>query len=506
MFKNLTLFIVLLFVQYLFPQNTLGILQNDSNSLDAYTLISPRTTETPRYTYLIDNCGQIINKWDSEFPLFSTDYLMEDGSLYRSVVDNQSTLNIPGNTGRIEHLDWDGNLIWGLTYSTTNFSFHHDYVVLENGNILLLVAHRRTADEAIENGRDPATLSTDELYEERVIEIEPIGTDDFSIVWEWRSWDHLIQNFDASKNNFGVVADNPQLININFGVNFGEADWWHSNALSYSPEKDQIIISNRNFNEFIIIDHSTTTAQAASSSGGNSNMGGDILYRWGNPQSYEQGDENDQVLSGQHNIQFIPEGLPNGGKILLFNNGLDTTFTAIQIIDPPFNSSTNTYDYSGGAYLPNQLDFEYTDPINPDNFHASFLSGCQQLENGNILICHGPRGLLFEIDTNANTVWQYQSPVSSSGILADGDDPLDSQIRLFRALKYPLDYPAFNGRDLTPQGSIELQPEVDNCELLDLDNPSFVTINLKESIIEKNLRFSHTSNVILDKIEIFDLN
>lgn len=450
-------------------QNTLGTLSNSDEALDGYLLFSPRTSDANKNTYLLNNCGEIINQWPSTLPLFSTDYLMPDGSLYRSVVDNQSTLNIPGNTGRIEHLDWDGNLLWGLTYSDTDFSFHHDYIPLSNGNILILAAHRRTEAEALDRGRDPLLLSTTELYEERIIEIEPTGVDGFNIVWEWRSWDHLIQDFDNTKMNFGVVEDHPELMDINFGTNVGEADWWHSNSLSYSETLDQIIISNRNHDEFIIIDHSTTTAEAATHSGGNSGMGGDILYRWGNPQSYDKGTASDQVLYGQHNVQFIPEGLPNAGKIMIFNNGNDLDHSSILIIDAPYNTSTQTYDYFDAAYGPSTPDWEYEDPTDPTNFHATFISGCQQLPNGNVLICAGPQGFLFEVDSAGNTVWEYQSPVGNSGILTDGDDPNTEQTRVFRSVKYPVDYAAFEGRDLTPGPVVEINPVDDNCQLLSID-------------------------------------
>jgi len=454
----------------LFAQNTVGVLQNDIESVNGYTLFSPRTSQTPRYTYLIDNCGEIVNQWESSFPLFSTDYLMEDGSLYRSVVDNQSTLDLPGNTGRIEHLDWDGNLIWGLTFSDTDFSFHHDYVVLPNNNIIMLVAFRMTEAEAIAEGRDPSTIANGELYEERVLEIEPVGVDSFNIIWEWHSWDHLIQDFDPSQNNFGVVADHPELVNINYGTNFGEGDWWHSNALSYSIERDQILISNRNLDEFIIIDHSTTTAEAATSSGGNSGMGGDIIYRWGNPESYDQGTAADKKLFAQHDVQFIPDGSPDAGKIMIFNNGDEVGFTRVQIIDTPYDAVNQNYIYTGGAYGPETVDFEYQDPVDPTNFFAPFLSGAQQLANGNLLICNGPFGFMFEVDTNANTVWQYQSPVSNTGILADGEDPGNFQTRMFRALRYTPDYPGLDGRDLTPTGPIELNPVSDGCNLLATDD------------------------------------
>ncbi len=452
-----------------FSQNTVGVLSNTTNSLNGYTLFSPRINQTPRYTYLIDNCGEIVNQWASTFPLFSTDYLMPDGSLYRSVIDNQSTLNIPGNTGRIEHLDWDGNLIWGLTFSDTDFSFHHDYVVLANGNILMLVAYRMTEAEAIQQGRDPATIATAELYEERVLEIQPMGIDSYNLIWEWHSWDHLIQDFDNTKLNFDVIGDHPELIDINSGTNFGEADWWHSNAMSYSPELDQIIIGNRNFNEFIIIDHSTTTAEAAGQTGGNSGMGGDIIYRYGNPQSYDQGIEADRKLFGQHDVHFIPAGMPNAGKIMIFNNGLGLGFTRVQIITAPYDGLNQNYTYNGGAYGPDTIDWEYMDPVDPFNFSAGFLSGAQQLSNGNVLICNGDTGEIFEIDPGFNTVWEYQNPVGLTAILSDGDDPTQSATRMFRTLRYEPDYQAFDGRDLTPQGPIELNPAKDNCSLLSLD-------------------------------------
>lgn len=467
---NIKIFLtVIIFLTYLpiLGQNTVGIQLNNETSFSGYTLFSPRTAVIPRYTYLIDNCGDIINKWESEFPLFSTDYLLEDGSLFRSVINNLSTLNIPGNTGRIEHLSWEGNTIWSATISDTDFSFHHDYVILENGNILLLVAFRRSEAQAIANGRDPETIANGELYEEAVWEIQPTTPNNYNLVWQWRSWDHLIQDFDSTKQNFGNVSANPQKVNINYGVNFGEADWWHSNALSYSAERDQIIISNRNLDEFIIIDHSTTTEEATSSSGGNSGLGGDILYRYGNPEAYGQGNPEDKTLNAMHDVHFIPTGSPNSGKILIFNNQPEEGVSEIKMIDPVYNPSTFSYEYNGGAYSAGNIVFTYSDP---ENFLAPFLSGSQELQNGNILITNGPSGEIFEITPQQETVWNYQSPVSNAEILSDVMNPDNFQTRMYRSLRYPLDYQAFDGRDITPQGPIELNPVEDNCSTLSLND------------------------------------
>ena len=77
---------------------------------------------------------------------------------------------------------------------------------------------------------------------------------------------------------------------------------------------DQILISSRILHEFWVIDHSTTTEEAASHSGGNSGRGGDILYRWGNPAAYGRGDVFDRRMYGQHDVHWIPSGMPDEGK------------------------------------------------------------------------------------------------------------------------------------------------------------------------------------------------
>jgi hypothetical protein len=70
-------------------------------------------------------------------------------------------------------------------------------------------------------------------------------------------------------------------------------------------------------------------------------------------------------------------------------------------------------------------------------------------------------GTLFEVTPSGDTVWQYVNPMVRGGILAQGELPgKDVRGHLFNAVfkvhRYPLDYPAFAGRTLSPQGVIEL--------------------------------------------------
>ena len=49
------------------------------------------------------------------------------------------------------------------------------------------------------------------------MEIQPTGPTSGQVVWEWHMWDHLIQDQNSSADNYGVIADHPQLLDINLG-------------------------------------------------------------------------------------------------------------------------------------------------------------------------------------------------------------------------------------------------------------------------------------------------
>ncbi len=507
LFSSIYLLLFIFFNQSIAAQNTVGTTLNTTASFNGYTLLTPSSNDIPNSTYLIDNCGQVVNSWQSNFVGQGADEIRENGDLFRGAFDNQSTLIYAGNNGRLEHYNWDGDLVWSLTYSETDFSFHHDYAVLDNGNILLIVAQRMTEQEAIDAGRDPSKLSENELYTEKIIEIIPIGTDQFEIVWEWDLWDHLVQDFDSSKSNFGDVSDSPGKLNINFiGFSQDKADWTHFNALDYNESLDQILISARFTNEIYIIDHSTTTEEASTSSGGNSNKGGDFLYRWGNPQAYDRGDENDQKSFGQHSSHWIPPGLPNAGEILLFNNGFMRGFTTVEIITPPSPDTNGNYPIDEfEPFGPNEGNIVYQAPV-PQDFFAPFLSGAQQLPNGNFLIDNGPIAEVFEVNPEQEIVWNYISPITiNDGILSQGDDAPGINARLFRAFRYGIDYEGFEGRDLTPGDPIELNPNPSNCELLELEDlTSNAELSLFPNPTTNKLTISGINN--FDRYVIYSAN
>lgn len=458
-------------------QTTVGLMQHNIGSLDSgYILFAPNNGTT---TYLIDKCGKQVKSWPSTYKPGQSCYLLPDGNLLRSGNTNNTTFNAGGKGGVIQKINWAGNLVWSYTISTTSECQHHDIKALPNGNVLAIVWESKTNAQAIAQGRNPS-LTTTTVWSEKIIEIQPIGATGGNIVWEWHLWDHLIQDFDNTKPNYGTVASNPQLININFSATSNTTigqDWIHLNSIDYNPTLNQILLSSHSFEEIWIIDHSTTTAEAASHTGGNSNKGGDLLYRWGNPKAYNNGTISDQKFFGQHNAYWIENGLPYQNQIMVFNNGNGRTggnYSTIEIINPPVSG----FSYSTTLpYLPTTASWMYN-ANNTYSLYAQNISGSQQLSNGNVLFCNGPSGNFTEITSSGTKVWEYVNPVNNTGIITQGATP--SQNLVFRCSFYPTNYMGFNGQTLTTGSTIENTNTLSNsCVLATALNEHAVSTTIK---------------------------
>jgi hypothetical protein len=380
-----------------FAQNTTKESDKNPTINQGQILFAPMNSWT---TYLIDSNGLVRHTWPSTYFPGESAYLLEDGSLLRTM---KLSFVYGGDGGGIQKIDWDGSVIWEYRYYTSDYLSHHDICPLPNGNVLLIAWEIKTIEEAIAAGRDPNKLTGNKLMPVHIIEVKPTGPTSGDIVWEWHAWDHLIQDFDPSKANYGVVADHPELIDINYG--FTTADWLHTNSIDYNKKFDQILLSVRNFNQIWIIDHSTTTEEAAGHIGGNSGKGGDLLYRWGNPQTYDAGNDNDQKYFLQHDASWIKPGCPGEGDILVFNNGIDRpggSYTSVDEIVPPVDDEGNYYLEPGMAFGPSEPIWTYD-----CSFFSLLYGGAIRLPNGNTLICNGPEGRFFEVTPEGNTIWEY---------------------------------------------------------------------------------------------------
>ncbi|MFH1434739.1 MAG: aryl-sulfate sulfotransferase [Pseudomonadota bacterium] len=453
------------------PEWTVGLLTCAPESFNGYTLVAPlRSTRT----FLIDIRGRLVNAWDSDYQPGNAVYLLENGHLLRTGTvgrDVNPRFTSGGAGGIVQEFDWDGNLVWSYAYTSDHCLQHHDVEMMPDGNVLVLAWELKTAGQAIAAGRDPAYLPDGELWPDHIIEVEPTGPTTGDIVWEWHIWDHLIQDFDPTKDNYGAVAEHPELVDLNWtviaGPVRGAADWNHMNSLDYNEELDQIILSVHEMSEIYIIDHSTSAAEAASHEGGRSGNGGDILYRWGNPMVFGAGEPVDQQLWAQHDAHWIETGCPGAGNILVFNNGmrrpgLEQYSTVDELVLPPVDDNGNYALDPGPAYGPQEPAWMYlADP--PTDFFSSNISGSQRLANGNTLICNGAFGIIFEVAPDGGIVWMYVNPVDGRGPLIQGSPvPADGNGRtntVFRAYRYAPDYPGLEGRDLTPGDYLEQPAE-----------------------------------------------
>jgi hypothetical protein len=418
-----------------------GLLVNDSRACQGYTLLAPIMS---RMVYLLDMQGRVVRTWMGEASGSLGANLLESGHLLRYVKLAEQTFGDgAGAAGHIQEFTFEGELVWDFRFASTKQLGHHDIFKMPNGNVLMIVWEKKSPAEAVAAGRRAETVGQSQLLVDCIYEIQPTGKTTGKVVWEWHVWDHLIQDHDSSKANFGDVAAHPDLVDLNFGegaiaaivakpeeleklkaigyvgaASPGKkpapvrADWLHSNAVAYNAELDQVILSVLEFSEFWIIDHGTTTTEAAGHTGGKYGKGGDLLYRWGNPRAYRAGTTKDQRLFGQHNAHWIPKGYPGAGHVLLFNNGRRRTGGAYSSVDElalPVRPD-GSYEYElGTAFGPDKPLWSYAAPKRSE-FYAEFISGANRLPNGNTFICSGPNGTIFEVTPEKDVVWKYVNP------------------------------------------------------------------------------------------------
>lgn len=358
---------------------------------------------------LQDLSGTVVHQWTGLQSGGYSSYLLPNGNLLRPAQAPSATLSGGAAAGLLQEITPSGSVAWQYTYSSSTVLAHHDIEPMPNGNVLLIAWEVKSAAEAAALGRQNAQ----EMWPDHIIEVQPSGASGGTIVWEWHAWDHLIQDVDPSKPNYGVVADHPELLDINLGASSGGppgpggggGDWLHINGVSYNPERDEIVISSHFMNEIYVIDHSTTTAEAAGHTGGNRGKGGDILYRWGNPNNYASGT---QVFYVVHCAWWVPTGMSGAGHLMAFNNGDSTVMnrsSRIEEIVPPLDANGG-YALTGSTYGPAASTWTYSEGT---SFFSAHLGGLQRLPSGNTFIVESTTGYMFEVTAAGTKVWDYQA-------------------------------------------------------------------------------------------------
>ena len=137
-------------------------------------------------------------------------------------------------------------------------------------------------------------------------------------------------------------------------------------------------------------------------------MGGDLLYRWGNPQAYRAGKKADRQLFAPHGAHWIPPAAPApampwfsitawAARKVTFRRSTKSSFPSTPVVH------TSRHRRPTGRI---SRRWSYTAPDKP-SFYARLLSSAQRLPNGNTLICHGETGAIFEVAPDKKIVWEH---------------------------------------------------------------------------------------------------
>ena len=455
-------------------------------AVSGYSLVR---TRGPHATgvYLIDMAGQVVNF----LPGFRDAYLLEDG-----------TISGTKGTDTFVHTEWDGKILWEHTETRETYHPHHDFLRIYNAELedftVLYVANvDLTHEEVIALGADPDAVDRYAgVQMDAIVEVDRNG----DIVWEYHFKDHVVQDRSPRANNYvgrgQSLADYPGRLDINFGV--ASRDYLHVNGIDYNPESGHLAISSNRTHEFYIVDHDGTfvAGDPAESLRLAASEAGDFLYRFGNPANYGQGEyphyakknwslqefSGHKQMGGNHDIQWIKEGLPGAGNLLLFNNGL-TVPRGQGDSDPQSEFlELNPYLDANGIerdHYVNPPDAGYTDVMpgtkqgqgarptrlfsqqivsmyhTTDGFNSHHGSAVQRLPSGNTMVILARVGRMLEITPEGEVVWEYVNPVTTEGIKETMiTSQHDNNWGGWSPMRYPVDHPGLAGKDLSPKGPI----------------------------------------------------
>tara|TARA_R100001369_G_scaffold54024_2_gene80876 strand:+ start:1670 stop:2941 length:1272 start_codon:yes stop_codon:yes gene_type:complete len=379
--------------------------EDDSSGIDLDSYILAVAPDDG--VFLIDHDGDTLFEWDMDGDNLGNDAkLYSDGSLVTTIKVNNPSINFGGYGGQFRKINADQTVAWEVSYSSSTYIAHHDVNYLSNGNIIFPVWEEVSSSEAADMGFS----GNFDIYPDAIIEMNPLTQE---VVWEWHTKDHIVQDYDSSKANYGVVADNPNKIDINYNNDQTDGDITHFNGITLDETNDLIYVTVNFYSEVWVIDHSTTSQEAATSAGGNYGLGGDLVYRFGNPLAY------DNVGEVTLNRVHYPN-LFDGNKMLVFaNNKYDGQSAVVEYeLNPP-------YLLVAGQDNEPSITWEFTD----SDLYSNGLGSGVRMSNGNTLISEGT-GTLWEVSASGEVLWQnneynrpwraYAFPVDDPAITALG--------------------------------------------------------------------------------------
>jgi arylsulfate sulfotransferase len=199
------------------------------------------------------------------------------------------------DSNEIREIDLAGNVINTIGIAQVNTtlagvadfqiaSFHHDVLHLPNGHYILLCDYSKTFNNT------PGLPNGTVVAGDALVDWDPVQN---TAVWTWSTFEHL----DPTRIPYGIVN--------------GVADWTHSNAIIYSPEDGNLIMSLRNQNWVIKINYQNGTGD------------GSILWKLGYQGDFTLAGNQAPIEFnyGQHYPTVVSQNSAGVFSLMFFNNG-----------------------------------------------------------------------------------------------------------------------------------------------------------------------------------------
>lgn len=362
---------------------------NPNLSVKGYTLFSPSHADD---IYLLNMAGHIVKQWNFAGLAIGLPTLLPNGNLFFSAISHDAL----EKSRQIEEDDISDLGLYCLKMGGGGFNTLCEYDW--DGNLVwsfsLDCIHH---DYHICDNGDVLVPQWVVLPEEVAKKVEggyrkaperPImlGDDIIRInrageeVDRWHIW----QMLDPVEDPIGPLQN--------------KWEWTHMNSIDVMPD-GQFVCSLCENSRVVLIDPEKR----------------EITWKLGEPE-----------ISMQHHA--IPV---SGGNIQIFDNGrnrpMSIPFSQVIEVDP--TTSEIVWRYKPGI---------------AEQFFSGHISSAQRLKNGNVLICEGTSGRLFEITRQGEIVWEWLSP------FVDGNDQGRLFQWIYRAYRYPLNHPAFKGKNFDP--------------------------------------------------------
>ena len=286
---------------------------------------------------------------------------------------------LDGLNSTLQEVDLTGKVIWQMTAADLNAALaaatcsgcnitvvgtHHDLAILPNGHLVVIASTQQVISGTTVTG--DVLIDLDQNHKP---------------VWLWNEFDHL----DVNRRPMGFP------------------DWTHTNAVIYSVDDGNLIISIRHQNWLVKLDYANGTGA------------GDILWKLGYQGDFTLvgGTDPTDWFYAQHGPSFVTTNTTGKFTLALFDNGNDRVFpsgvTCGTVGAPPcFYSAVPILDLDE-TVTPKTATLTF----NPRAPTYSFFGGnAAVLKNGNVEYCEsaggpGIAGDIYEVQQNstAQTVW-----------------------------------------------------------------------------------------------------